>query len=196
MLIVIPAIFLERGVFEIISRSVFLNEKIIFFLNIFIGVALVEEFLKYFVVKWKVLNSPELDEPVDIMLYMIIAALGFAAFENILILCPLGPSLLIAETLKISGLRFIGATFLHALASGMLGYFLALSFCYSKKRKMFLFLGFLLTIGLHGLYNFSIMELEGKLVFLIPVLILIGLTIFVTFGFRRLKKLKSICKIR
>jgi len=48
---------------------------------------------------------------------------------------------------------------------------------------------------LHGLYNFSIMEIEGNLRLVIPLIILISLAIFVSLGFKRLKKLKSVCKI-
>jgi RsiW-degrading membrane proteinase PrsW (M82 family) len=42
------------------------------------------EIFKYLVVRFKVIKNPAFDEPTDIMLYMIIAALGFAAVENIL----------------------------------------------------------------------------------------------------------------
>jgi len=48
---------------------------------------------------------------------------------------------------------------------------------------------------LHGFYNFSIMEIGGDLKFLIPVVILISLAILVSLGFKRLKKLASVCKI-
>jgi len=79
MLSAIPAIFIE---------FIFLKIKeliLISFWNFFIGIAFIEEFLKYIVVKYKVLKSSELDEPLDVMLYMIISALGFAALENFLI---------------------------------------------------------------------------------------------------------------
>ena len=45
-----------------------------------------------------------------------------------MILFSLGPTFLFGETLSITLFRFLGATFLHALCSGVLGYFLALSF--------------------------------------------------------------------
>ena len=161
--------------------------------------ALTEEIFKYLVVKVKVLNHPEFDEPVDAMLYMIIAALGFGAVENILILSPIsGGSLQFQffETLTISAFRFIGATFLHALSSATLGYFLALSFLKTGKRLKLLTFGFMAAIILHGFYNFSIMEIEGNLRFVLPVIILISLAIFVSLGFKRLKKLASVCKIK
>jgi len=198
MIAALPAILVEMGTLRVINETTFFDSfgrGAIVFLNIFIAVALVEEFLKYLVVRGKVMGNLELDEPIDIMLYMIIAALGFAASENILVLFSLGPQFLFGETLSISVFRFLGATFLHALCSGALGYFLALSFLETKKRGRFILLGLATATILHGLYNFSIIEIEGNLSFLIPIIVLLGLAVFITFAFQRLKKLKSICKI-
>ncbi len=194
LLIAIPTVFIEVGIFQEIEKLT-LAPALIVILNTFVGVALVEEFLKYLVVREKVLKSPEFDEPLDAMLYMIIAALGFAALENILILLPLGPTFLAGRVLSISAFRFLGATFLHVLCSATVGYFLALSFFETKKRLRLLSLGLGISIFLHGLYNFSIMEMEGFLKALIPAIILIGLAIFVSLGFKRLKKIKGVCKI-
>jgi RsiW-degrading membrane proteinase PrsW (M82 family) len=179
------------GIFKAFAK---LNPPLIYLtlLNTFLGVALIEETMKFLVVKKEVLSSAEFDEPIDALLYMIIAALGFAASENILILLGLGP-LFLPRALEISLLRFLGATFLHALCSATVGYFLALAIFETKKR--IIFLGLLISIILHGLYNFSIMEIESSLKFLIPLAILISLAFFVTFGFKRLQKMKSICEI-
>jgi len=174
---------------EILALSIFILICYIFFW------AAVEEFLKYLVVKIKVLNSPELDEPTDIMLYMIIAGLGFAGLENILILFNAHPFLRLPEILFLIVLRFVGATFLHALCSGVVGYFLALSFFETKKRQLLFFTGLGIATSLHWLYNFSIMEMDGNLRILLIMVILAGLATFVSFGFKRLKKLKSVCKI-
>lgn len=194
MIAAIPAILLEMGIVGEMSR-LNLSPILLSILSIFIGVALVEEFLKYLVVRGKVLRSSELDEPIDVLLYMIIAALGFAASENILILFSLGPTFLLGEALSITAFRFLGATFLHVLSSGVLGFFLALSFFDLKNRGKFLLLGITLATLLHGIYNFAIIEVEGTLAFLIPILLLLSLAIFLAWGFKRLKKIKSVCKI-
>ena len=194
MLAALPAIFLETGVFQTFNK-LNLPQIYLTLLNTFLGVALIEEVMKFLVVKEKVLASAEFDEPIDALLYMIIAALGFAASENILILLGLGSNLLLPQALEISALRFLGATFLHALVSGLVGYFLALGLFETKKRLKLISFGLLISIVLHGLYNFSIMEIEGSLKFLIPLTILISVAIFLTFGFKRLQKMKSICKI-
>jgi RsiW-degrading membrane proteinase PrsW (M82 family) len=184
MLIAFPTAFLEREIFAIIeqtSLSYFLRE----ILNIFLGVALIEELLKYLVVREAVLRNPEFDEPVDAIFYMIIAALGFAAIENILIFLQL-KSFLLGRTLSILGLRFLGATLLHALCSGAIGFWLGLSFLKKGKKKIpFPFFGIGMVVFLHGLYNFSIMK--GGWGFLVPVIILSTLALFVSLGFKKLK---------
>lgn len=194
MLAALPAVLLELGVFQEFGDLKF-SGTFLKLLNVFIGVALVEELLKYLVVRGKVIHHSEFDEPFDVMLYMIISALGFAASENILILASLGPNFLLGKTVSITIFRFIGATFLHTLCSGLLGYFVALSFCYIKNHWRFLTVGIILATLLHGLYNFSIIEVKGNAGFFIPLLILIGLTVFFTYGIKRLQKLKSVCKI-
>ncbi len=170
---------------------------LLFILYYFIGIAFVEEFLKYFVIKKNILNSSKFDEPTDAMIYMIICALGFAALENILVLLPGQEVFSFLEITAISSLRFIGATLLHALCSGTVGFFLALSIYETKKRFRLIFLGLIIATILHGLYNFSIMRLEENFYFIyIPIIILIGLAFFVSFGFRKLKKIASVCETK
>ena len=202
-LVTLPAIFIEKGVFEL-----FVQLNLPYILYIFLGIALVEEILKYLIIRDKVLNDPEFDEPSDAMLYMIIAALGFAALENILIL--FSSPFHFFEMLTISILRFVGATFLHALCSGSLGYFLTLSFFETKKRTELFAAGILTAVLSHGFFNFSITKIEESIMIkndvifirnltvfafciIILIAILIGLAIFVSLGFNKLKKMKSIC---
>jgi len=202
MLATLPGILIEMGIFEELRKfTVFLSQSFTSFilitsLNLVFGTALVEEFLKYLVVKEKVLNNPEFDEPIDAMLYMIISALGFAAFENVLILLPLAPAFFIKEAISLSAFRFIGATLLHALCSGLVGYFLALSLFEPKGGQKLIFLGLGIAIFLHALYNFSIIVMGGNIRFVIPGLILIALVLIISFGSKKLKKLSSICKIK
>ena len=202
MLLTIPAIFLEKAFFEIEIKN--LSPFLISFLNIFIGVALVEEYLKFLLIKLKILKDPEFDEPVDAMIYMIIAALGFAAAENLLVLfsigmqnsdgsgllLPLLTPVFLWKIFEISLLRFLGATFLHALSSAIIGFFIGLSFFEKKKRRRLIFTGMTLAVLLHGLYNFSIIEMgKGINALMIPFFLLIAAAFFVSFGFKKLKQI-------
>lgn len=202
----LPAFLLELGAFDYFSY-LFGESSLSYFLFLFLGVALIEEVVKYLVVRDKVLNSSELDEPADVILYMIISALGFAAVENTFQLIQHQ----FKTALIITFLRFWGAIFLHALCSGLLGYYLALSLFDTKNRIKLKFRGIFLAALLHGLFNFSIIKtgkaLEGSgtvssinyphfFIYLILIVsILAGLAIFVSFGFKRLQRVKSICKI-
>lgn len=194
MLIAIPAVFLEMGFFEI-TDEFGLPQSLVSVLNVFIGVAFMEELLKYLIVQSHVLSHREFDEPVDAVIYMIVGALGFAAVENILILFQLGPAVLWDKAIEISIFRFLGATFLHTLASGLIGYFLALAISEKEKRARLIISGLFLATALHGLYNFSIMKVDGNFKIFTPLLIIIVLAFFVSFAFKRLHKLESICKI-
>ena len=188
MLATLPAIALELGLRSLFSFLPF-SEGVILILYIFLGVALVEEVLKFLVVRFAVYKDKALDEPVDLMLYMIIAALGFAAFENILILFGLGPSSPISSILALTLVRLVGATFLHALASGTFGYFLARSFLDTKRKYLYVAAGLFVATLLHGLFNFYILEVQGAAKLVVPAIILIGLAIFVSISFKQLQKI-------
>lgn len=184
-LVTIPTALVEVGIGN------FPIGEILYFM---VGVALVEEVFKYLVVKKRVVESSEFDEPVDAMLYMIIAALGFAAVENILNMFLLLKPQYFFDAFLVGSIRFVGATFLHALCSGLVGYYLALSFLYTKRRFKIIAKGLLIAVLLHGFYDLSIIKIEGMAKFIIPIIILIFLSIFVSLGFQKVKKLKSICK--
>jgi len=192
MLMGVPAILVEQGLFKVFQNSIE-NTFLLLIFSVFFGIALVEEGLKYLVVREKVLTNSNFDEPLDVMLYLIIAGLGFAGLENILLL--FNNVFSIADVFAVSIFRFIGATFLHALCSGILGYFLALSLLETKNRFRFLTTGFAIAVLLHGIYNFSIITINGDLKLILPLVILAILAVAVSNGFKELKELKSICKI-
>jgi RsiW-degrading membrane proteinase PrsW (M82 family) len=202
-LITIPVFFIQLGLSGLLKNlqvdPFFISFPVLIdVLKWFFVIALTEEVFKYLVVKMVALNSQELDEPLDIMLYMVVSALGFAAIENILYLfSPIDEvsfGAIIGATVTISFIRFIGATLLHTLSSALLGYFLVLSNLKSKNKKTLTLLGMLLAIVLHGLYNFSIMTIESPINFLIPAIIITGLSIFIFYDFDEIKKLRGICK--
>ncbi len=120
----------------------------------FVGVALSEEIVKYLAVYFAVLRRKVFDEPVDAMIYMIIAALGFAAVENVFtvrLVASQGGGL--HDIGAILTLRFLGATFLHTLASGIVGYALARAFFSKKSHFILLVPGLIIAMIIHGLYN-------------------------------------------
>lgn len=159
--------------------------------------ALAEEYLKYAVVKIKILKHPVFDEPTDAMIYCIVSGLGFASVENLLAVFNFGSSL--GNALGIITLRFLGATLLHALASATVGYYLAMSIFHLKKTH--LFKGLTLAIALHTCYNYLVLLASAKsaayqqvIIILIAALLVVSAA-YVSNGFNKLKKYKSICKV-
>lgn len=194
----IPVFFLQMGL-ENTLEKIYMNPVLYSVIYWFVVIAFSEEFFKYLVIKLKVINNPELDEPMDLMIYMVISALGFTAVENILyIFTPTGQfsfQELIGRTLQLSFVRFIGATFLHTLCSAVIGYALSVAICKAKNRSLYIAIGLFMATALHGLYDLSIITLEGNLAIIVPVLILMTLAIVTSLGFEDLKGLKGICKI-
>ena len=188
MLITIPAIAIELSAKSLILNIPFQDgAKII--LYFFFGVALVEEWLKYVVVRAFVFYKPQLNEAVDVMIYMMVSGLGFAALENIFLLSGLGPFSPVSSIVALSAVRLVGATFLHALASGLFGYFLARSLLEPAKGIQYFVVGLLASSLLHALFNFAILELEGTARILLPLALLAGLATIVSFFFEKLKRL-------
>lgn len=196
ILISVPVYFTEVFLSREILPEFFVKGSLLFLiLNYFIVIGFTEEIFKYVPFRIGALKSHALDEPVDIMLYMIIAGLGFAAAENTILLISEYPDFL--RLALFSVLRFVSGTFFHALASGTFGYFIALSFWRINHRKKLFFLGLLIVTVLHGFYNLAIIEYTGYLQIGIPLAIILGLSIFLSFfAFPHLKKLKSVCLIK
>ena len=108
------------------------------------------------------LKSTEDNEPIDPIIYMITAALGFVALENALFV--VGP--LIGKdvvTSVITGnLRFIGASLLHVVSSGIIGVSLAFSFLKPRgQRVIFAILALILAIILHSGFNLAIIHWDN-----------------------------------
>lgn len=124
--------------------------------------ASVEEIVKYLAVLILLFKTNTINKPIDWAIFLITAALGFAAFENTLFL--LKPFSLGQTTvgLMTSQLRFLGSTLLHTVSSGVIGISLGLSFYLGKfAKKISFFIGLCFAIALHSAFNFFIMSNNG-----------------------------------
>ena len=145
----------------------------------FLILSSVEEFFKFgaaYLVIEKHLS--DFDEPIDAMIYIIVAALGFAAIENV---AAVYKGIDIA--FETATLRFIGATLLHTLGSGLLGYYWARSII--EKKRFLLLTGFALAALLHAVFNYLIIRFEPVV---IPTTFLIVAALFILYDFEKLKK--------
>jgi protease PrsW len=124
--------------------------------------AVLEESFKFGAAYFSALRTPDDDEPIDMLIYMITAALGFAALENTLFL--INPLLQsdIASTFITGNLRFIGSTLLHTVSSGTIGAALALTFYKPvQERIAFGVMAFFLAIAAHTAFNLFIVNESG-----------------------------------
>ena len=120
------------------------NNSLTGWVAFFLIVAALEELAKFLIARFAAVPRREFDEPVDTMVYLIVAALGFAASENVFAALNIaqnsglisGASWLATDgsVIALLVLRFVGATLLHTLAAGMLGYYLALGYFHVIKH--------------------------------------------------------------
>lgn len=124
--------------------------------------AATEEALKYLAVLAVLYRTHNADHPIDWPIYMITAALGFATLENTLFL--LKPLAFGSATVALltGGLRFLGSTLLHTVASGILGIAVGTSMFMGKIwRALYRWGGFLIAVSLHTAFNFFIIRNDG-----------------------------------
>ena len=126
--------------------------------------AFVEEFGKFATVFLVAYHTRDFDEPMDCIMYMITAALGFAAMENTLYILKDIAHGGVADALLNSNLRFIGATIVHTASSALLGIAFAFAF-YGKYFFKILagFFGLILATLLHAYFNLSIIDTQGTI---------------------------------
>mgnify|MGYP001565501923 CR=1 FL=1 len=121
--------------------------------------AVLEETFKFAAGYFGGLHSVEDNEPVDPIIYMITAALGFVALENTLFI--LGPLLGedIPRSIVTGNLRFIGASLLHVITSGFVGVSLAFSFFKPRHLRVFrALLALVAAVIFHTVFNVLILE--------------------------------------
>lgn len=149
-----------------------------------IAFALVEEVAKFLAAFFVVRKSAYFDEPVDAMVYLIVASLSFAAVENIGQLMSLNQSPFIGDPIRLTALRFVGATLLHTLTSAIAGFYWAISIRDFGATR-FIYFGLLLATALHTFFNYLILR-QGKLLYTLVFLCFIGF--FVLNDFEKLRK--------
>ncbi len=148
------------------------------------GLAIIEETMKFTAAHFAISRNHDGSEPVDAMIYMIVAALGFATLENIGAIAGLTPqAAIIPAVLETVSLRFVGATLLHALTSGVVGYYWARGIITGKIMR-YVLLGLAIAAVLHTTFNYLILTYGGA-VYSVIFLIIVGF--FVLNDFEKIK---------
>ncbi len=183
MLAVLVALFAEKAVQSFLIPSTIISITLW---------AIIEEISKFGAAYFAALKTKENNEPLDSMIYLVTAALGFAALENaFFLLGPLSDGNLLGGFIT-GNLRFVGSSLLHVIASGAVGVFAAYAFCELKFRKSVIIgIGLILAVVLHALFNFFILE-SGNNLFTVFGFVWIGVIILILF-FERVKRINQTC---
>jgi RsiW-degrading membrane proteinase PrsW (M82 family) len=153
--------------------------------------ATIEEIAKYIAAYSSGLHSKEFNEPIDALIYMITAALGFSAVENTLFLISPLISGDIGQFIVTGNMRFIGASLLHIVTSSVVGYCIGHEFFRGRTAKILWTIGGLvLAIALHTVFNFFILYENGSKTFITFAFVWIG-AITIMLLFEKIKKIKK-----
>lgn len=153
------------------------------------GLAAIEESFKFLAAFWVVGRSKDFDEPLDAMIYIIVAALGFAAVENVASIFQAVRGVASTGPIETTMLRFVGATLLHTLSSGLVGYYWGMAIIEKRAFIARIGSGLVLATVLHTLFNYLILRYETITV---PIIFLIFAGFFLLHDFENLKKLEGI----
>lgn len=142
----------------------------------FLAIAPIEEFFKYSVVKVFMYYHKDFNEKVDGVIYMVAAAMGFAAFENVMYIFRAGFLYNDADPTYVGIMRGVLSTPAHAIFSGFLGVYLGRA---KFSKNIFdgirlVVTGFIIAIFIHGLYNSLIFAGKYCVLGVIPLLLIAG----------------------
>ncbi len=151
--------------------------------------AVTEELTKVVLAWFFVLQHRTVDEPIDIPIYLITVALGFAAVENTLfIFTPLLEGATVTSAIT-GNLRFIGPTLIHVLGASIVGGALAFAFFRTKTEKIYYTLvGVILAATLHTIFNFLIITTGAGRVLTVFLGVWVAI-IFILLALERIKLL-------
>lgn len=166
--LVIPAGLLEQIWREPMINSIQNGNWINFLKLAFLVIALIEEGLKSVVLIGMVVNSHELNEPVDGPIYGITMGLGFASLENLLWASVFGFGVAI--------LRAVVTTLAHASFTGWMGYYISKFKLEPNQEWTLLGKGFLIALIAHGTYDF-LLFIRNPIASLLAIILITGLLV-------------------
>ncbi|MFH1161751.1 MAG: PrsW family glutamic-type intramembrane protease [Candidatus Jorgensenbacteria bacterium] len=183
----VPVFFLQWGAQEAVGKW---GGGALFLVLAF---ALAEEMFKFLSAYLVVRKNPVFDEPIDAMIYLVVAALGFATVENVFVMngmasvrASFGDFLAAGTPLYTLSLRLVGATLLHALSSALVGYYWARGLAKGTAVGRFVVFGIVAATLLHAFFNYLVtMFQEANLIF--PTLFLVAVGFFILADFEKVR---------
>lgn len=129
---------------------------------------IIEELTKFGAAYVIAFRTKVFDEPIDAFIYLMTAAVGFAAMENTLYLIqPLLDGQAV-ESIVTGYMRFIGSSILHVTSSGALSVCIGLAFCKSFwKKEAYTWIGVAIACFIHWSFNVFLIIKDGSSSFLV-----------------------------
>ena len=147
ILITIPAGYLNSLIDKNFATGEIFNDAL---LSGFFGGGPVEELLKFSVLYFYILKEKAFNEPMDALVYGVLASLGFATLENFQYVFYLDSEFWTAQEIAI--FRSYSAIPLHGLCGAIMGFYFG-QYAFSANKK-YLGLAIIVPIIFHGSYNF------------------------------------------
>lgn len=116
------------------------------FFNAFFKVALIEEFSKFFFVRFVLFHNKNFNEPFDGIVYAVMVSMGFATLENVVYVYQYGMATGI--------IRMFTAVPAHATFAILMGFFLGKAKFTNRKVFLYSFLALMSAAIFHGSYDY------------------------------------------
>ncbi len=144
-----------------------------------LAVGLVEEMAKGIPILWFAFRTPNIKRPATTAYIGVISGLAFGATEAIVYSFAYAAghaasAMSYGDYLVVQVLRFVSLPLLHAIWSGILGYFIGLAMLAVNSRRAIIIAGIALVSVLHGTYNTFSNSWIGLLVAVFSLFIFIG----------------------
>jgi RsiW-degrading membrane proteinase PrsW (M82 family) len=106
----------------------------------------VEEFCKFFIVRWILYPNKNFNEPLDGIVYSVMVGLGFASLENLIYVFRFGID---------SGiLRMFSAVPAHAVFAVIMGYYIGIARFSHRHEFWYSIVALISAVLLHGSYDY------------------------------------------
>lgn len=149
--------------------------------------AIPEELVKLLVLLGYNMRNRAFDEPMDGIVYGVVASLGFATLENILFVFGGGMSVAVS--------RAFTAVPLHAFVGAIMGYYVGQAWRHPAERTRLILRGYGFAVLLHMLYDFPLMAMaeveDVRTVFLLGITTLIVLLVCWMWTLRLVRRLRK-----
>ena len=170
-LTVIPVLFLEiivqyvfnfglvENILSVTGSGLLGDKNLHLLLYVVFGIAIIEEYFKYLVLTRYAYKRDSFNEPMDGIVYGVVASLGFALIENVMYVFKYEDGYYVAIA------RMFSAIPAHALMGVIMGYYVGKAKFSGNNERQLMLKGLLAATILHSLYDYFLFLGSGLGIF-------------------------------